>query len=301
MNAHLLQHLSPSLQKAVLKNVQDAMDEDLGTEGFANESLSTEGIASGDLTAQLVPQNQTISATIISREAAVICGIPWVDTCFDKIDSGTLITWKVKEGESVKPNQVLCQIKGNARSILTAERCALNFLQSLSATATITKHFVDAIKGTNAKILDTRKTIPGMRLAQKYAVTIGGGCNQRLGLYDGILIKENHIAAAGSIAQVLKEAGKINPNTSIQIEVENLQELSEALQAGAKLILLDNFDCKTLMESVKLNAGRAILEASGGISIENVREIALTGVDRISIGSLTKNIAAIDLSLRFNY
>lgn len=277
------------------------MDEDLGTEGFANESLSTEGIASGDLTAQLVPQNQTISATIISREAAVICGIPWVDTCFDKIDSGTLITWKVKEGESVKPNQVLCQIKGNARSILTAERCALNFLQSLSATATITKHFVDAIKGTNAKILDTRKTIPGMRLAQKYAVTIGGGCNQRLGLYDGILIKENHIAAAGSIAQVLKEAGKINPNTSIQIEVENLQELSEALQAGAKLILLDNFDCKTLMESVKLNAGRAILEASGGISIENVREIALTGVDRISIGSLTKNIAAIDLSLRFNY
>ena len=207
-------------------------------------------------------------------------------------------------GERIHPNQTLCEISGNARAMLTAERCALNFLQTLSATATLTRRYVDAIAGTEAHILDTRKTLPGMRLAQKYAVTVGGGMNQRLGLYDGILIKENHIAAAGSIEAALGAAhdigaGELKQRVSIQIEVETLSQLQTALEAGATLILLDNFSLQGLREAVSLNAGRAILEASGNINIDNVRDVALTGVDRISIGSLTKNVQAIDLSMRF--
>lgn len=258
-----------------------------------------EDVGQGDYTAQLIPAHQTATATIITREPAVLCGIPWVDACFQAISPETTITWHASEGSLIQANQTLCTIHGAARALLTAERCALNFLQTLSATATLTKQYVDAIQGTTSRIYDTRKTIPGLRYAQKYAVKIGGGENQRLALDDGILIKENHIAAAGSIPAVLKAASDINAHVSIQIEVETLKQLEEALTAGAKLILLDNFSTNQMQEAVAYTQGRAILEASGGITLENVRDIALTGVDRISIGTLTKHIHAIDLSMRF--
>lgn len=279
---------SNELMASIKQQVQSAIAEDVG---------------SGDLTAQLVPSVQTAKASIIARETAVICGIAWVNACFSEIDSNVKIDWLVEEGAEVKAEQVLCEISGLARSILTAERCALNFLQTLSATATQTRQYVKAIAGTNSQILDTRKTIPNLRWAQKYAVTVGGGKNQRLALYDGILIKENHIAAAGSIAAILKQALALKSNKSIQIEVENLSQLAQALQAGARSILLDNFNLDQLRAAVKLNqesAVQAILEASGGIGLENVREIALTGVDRISVGALTKNLQAVDLSMRFH-
>lgn len=265
------------------------------------ENALMEDIGSGDLTALLVPALQMVSATIIARETAIICGIDWVNSCFKLIDASVAIDWLVAEGERVQPHQVLCNISGLARSLLTAERCALNFLQSLSATATATRQYVDAIAGSNAQILDTRKTIPSLRLAQKYAVTVGGGYNQRLALYDGILIKENHIAAAGSIHEVMQRAFALNCGKSIQIEVENLDQLKQALDANASNILLDNFDTELLKEAVTINKyshKQAVLEASGGISLSNVREIALTGVDRISIGAITKNIQAVDLSMR---
>jgi nicotinate-nucleotide pyrophosphorylase (carboxylating) len=268
----------------VAQNVKTAIDEDVG---------------SGDLTAQLIPATQTANARLISRENAVLCGTPWVQQCFKILSPNSTIHWLVNEGDALRPNQTLCEINSNAREILTAERTALNFLQTLSATATITRQYVEAISGTKARILDTRKTIPGLRLAQKYAVVVGGGLNQRLALYDGILIKENHIMAAGSIAAALNAAERLAAQVSIQIEVETLTQLEEAIAAGARNILLDNFELPQLFEAVKLTNQRAILEASGGIDINNVREIALTGVDRISIGSLTKNIQAIDLSLRF--
>jgi nicotinate-nucleotide pyrophosphorylase (carboxylating) len=260
-----------------------------------------EDIGNGDLTAQLVPTSQLVTATILVRETAIICGLDWFNACFQQVDAGVNIDWLVSEGDRVNTNQVLCKIKGPARSLLTAERCALNFLQTLSATATETRKYVDAIAGTHAQILDTRKTIPNLRLAQKYAVTVGGGHNQRLALYDGILIKENHIAAAGSIQAVMQQAFALNAGKTIQIEVENLAQLEEALNAGASSILLDNFSTAKLKEAVQINQQRskpAILEASGGITLDNVQEIALTGVDRISIGSLTKNVHAIDLSMR---
>lgn len=281
--------ISNTIQDAIVRSVSIALEEDIGT---------------GDLTAKLIPASQAAKATIISRESAILCGIPWVESCFQQIAPETSIQWQVAEGERIHPNQTLCEISGNARAMLTAERCALNFLQTLSATATLTRHYVDAIAGTKAHILDTRKTLPGMRLAQKYAVTVGGGMNQRLGLYDGILIKENHIAAAGSIEAALEAAhdigaGELSRRVSIQIEVETLSQLQTALEAGATLVLLDNFSLQGLREAVSLNAGRAILEASGNININNVRDVALTGVDRISIGSLTKNVQAIDLSMRF--
>lgn len=272
--------------KIIQQNVRTAIEEDIGE---------------SDYTAQLIASNQQAEATVIAREPAIICGIPWVQACFNQIAPNTQISWQVNEGEQVEANQVLCIITGNAHEILSAERCALNFLQTLSATATITRKYVDAIQGTHARIMDTRKTLPGLRVAQKYAVSVGGGLNQRMGLYDGILIKENHIAAAGSISAVLEAAIKISAphHLSVQIEVENLSELKEALNAGAKLILLDNFDISSLKQAVEISAKRAILEASGGIDLSNVREIAMTGVDRISIGGLTKNIQAIDLSMRF--
>lgn len=284
--------------KIVVQNVQAAIDEDVGTEG-----------STGDLTAQLIPFSQTANARIISRENAILCGIHWAQQCFQSLAPKANVQWLVNEGEALSPNAIICEIKGNAREILTAERTALNFLQTLSATATITRQYADAIAGTSAHILDTRKTIPGLRIAQKYAVVVGGGLNQRLALYDGILIKENHIMAAGSIGAALSTARQLvqhacmaktnTPAPSIQIEVETLTQLEEAIAAGADNILLDNFEISELREAVKLTKQRAILEASGGIDIRNVREIALTGVDRISIGSLTKHIQAIDLSLRF--
>lgn len=275
---------STAFYELVRSQVQVALDEDIGT---------------GDLTAQLIPASQRVSATITVRENAVICGIDWVNACFKQVDANVSIHWFIAEGARVQANQVLCEITGLARSLLTAERCALNFLQTLSATATETREYADAIAGTQCQILDTRKTIPNLRLAQKYAVTIGGGHNQRLALYDGILIKENHIMAAGSIAAALKSAERLAAQVSIQIEVETLAQLEEAIAAGAQNILLDNFELSQLSAAVRLTKQRAILEASGGIDISNVREIALTGVDRISIGSLTKHIQAVDLSLRF--
>ena len=257
-----------------------------------------EDVGDGDLTASLIPANQQANATIISREDAVICGIDWVDACFKSIDKNTQIKWHINEGDTVIANQLLCEISGNARALLTAERCALNFLQTLSAVATQTRQYVDAIIGTKTQILDTRKTLPGLRLAQKYAVTVGGGFNQRLALYDGILIKENHIAAAGGIKAALQAASVLACGASIQIEVENLDELQQALDVGATSILLDNFTLADMREAVKINANKALLEASGNVSLKTVRNIAETGVDRISIGSLTKNIRAIDLSMR---
>ncbi len=257
-----------------------------------------EDVGIGDLTANLIPKNQTAKARVISRESAIICGQAWFDTCLRQVDSDSQAIWHVHEGDLVEPGQLLCTLQGQARSLLTAERCALNFLQTLSAVATVTRHYVDAVAGTRAAILDTRKTLPGLRLAEKYAVTVGGGQNQRIGLYDGILIKENHIAAAGGIQPALAAAQAI-ATVPIQIEVESLDELQAALEAGAKLILLDNFSTAQMREAVDLNAERAQLEASGNITLDNVRAVAETGVHRISIGSLTKNIRAIDLSMRF--
>jgi nicotinate-nucleotide pyrophosphorylase (carboxylating) len=258
-----------------------------------------EDVGSGDLTALLIPATQTAHARIITREAAVIAGRPWFDACFRALDLGCLIDWRVNEGDTVAAGDVLVEISGNVRALLTAERPALNFLQTLSAVATATRPYVDAVRGTHAAILDTRKTLPGLRLAEKYAVRIGGGQNQRIGLFDGILIKENHIAAAGGIAQVLEAAFRLaEGSVSVQIEVETIRELEQALSAGAPLILLDNFSLADLSRAVQVTHGRALLEASGNITLDTVRAVAETGVDRISIGSLTKHIRAVDLSMR---
>lgn len=257
-----------------------------------------EDMGAGDLTAALIPAGTQASATIISREEAVICGCAWFEQCFKQLDPGTQLSWLVKDGDHVQANQPLVQIQGDARAMLSAERPALNFLQTLSAVATHTRRYVDAIAGFPTQILDTRKTLPGLRLAQKYAVLAGGGANQRLALYDGILIKENHIAAAGSIAAVLATAFAMGSTSNIQIEVENLDELQQALDAGAKSILLDNFTLNDLRQAVAINQKRALLEASGNVDLTTVRAIAETGVDRISIGALTKHIQAVDLSMR---
>jgi nicotinate-nucleotide pyrophosphorylase (carboxylating) len=259
----------------------------------------TEDIGSGDLTAQLIPANAQARAYVLCREQAILCGQAWFEACFRQLDPAVKIRWYSQDGSCIGESQMLCEIQGNARALLTAERPALNFLQTLSATATITRRYVDAIAGTGAVVMDTRKTLPGLRLAQKYAVLTGGGANQRIGLYDGILIKENHIAAAGGIAQVLAAAAQVAGSVPVQIEVENQDELNQALAAGAKLILLDNFNLDQLRAAVLLTAGRAVLEASGNITLETIRSIAETGVQRISIGSLTKHIQAVDLSMRF--
>lgn len=274
-----------NLASTIRENVNAALKEDLG---------------GGDLTAKLIPANARARAMVITREAAVLCGTQWFEACFRKLDPKVKIRWTAKDGDNIQAGQTLCEISGKARALLTAERPALNFLQMLSATATLTRRYAEAVKGSRTAIMDTRKTLPGLRIAQKYAVKVGGGKNQRIGLFDGILIKDNHILAAGGIAQALQQAKKMaKPGVSIQIEVEDLQELKEALSAGAKLILLDNYNLEQLREAVRFTSGRAQLEASGGVNLENVRAIAETGVDRISIGSLTKDIKAIDLSLRF--
>jgi nicotinate-nucleotide pyrophosphorylase (carboxylating) len=273
-------------EEKVLTDVTRALEEDVG---------------SGDLTARLIPPSRTAHARVITREAAVIAGRPWFDACFKALDLGAVIDWRVSEGESVAAGSVLVEISGNARALLTAERPALNFLQTLSGVATATRPYVDAVRGTRAVVMDTRKTLPGLRVAEKYAVLMGGGQNQRAGLYDGILIKENHIAAAGGIAPVLQAAFSLaEGKASVQIEVETLTQLGEALNAGATLILLDNFSLDAMREAVALNAGRAQLEASGNITLDNVRAVAETGVDRISIGSLTKHVRAVDLSMRID-
>lgn len=275
----------------------------LGLVAAQVRSALAEDIGSGDLTAMLVPEEQHVNASIMAREHAILCGSDWVNACFKQIDANVRIEWLAAEGDRIEPNQFICKINGPARALLSGERCALNFMQTLSATATVTRAYVDAIAGTAARILDTRKTIPMLRLSQKYAVTVGGGLNQRLALYDGILIKENHIAAAGGIALVMQQAMALSKGKSVQIEVETLSQLQQALAAGATNILLDNFSNSLLPDAVRINreAGRqAILEASGGITLENVRAVALTGVDRISIGALTKDIKAIDFSMRID-
>lgn len=263
------------------------------------ERALAEDIGSGDVTARLVPPNQAAHARVLTREAAVLCGSAWFEEAFRQIDAAIAVKWRARDGDRVTPNQVLCEVQGRARGMLTAERTALNFLQTLSGVATRTRTFVDAIAGTKALILDTRKTLPGLRQAFKYAVRCAGASNHRMGLFDGILIKENHIAAAGGIEAALRQARQIAGKIPVQIEVESLAQLDAAIEAGAELVLLDNFDLAGLREAVKLTAGRAALEASGGVNLDTVRAIAETGVDRISIGTLTKDVRAVDLSMLF--
>lgn len=259
-----------------------------------------EDVGSGDLTAALVEGQRRAKARVLARETAVICGAPWVEAAILALDPSAQVRWLVHEGQSCQADQVVLEIEGYAQPLLTAERTALNFLQTLSAVATKTQAYVKAVEGTRARIVDTRKTLPGLRLAQKYAVLMGGGLNHRLGLYDAVLIKENHIEAAGGVTAVLARVAQTAPQAQfVEIEVETLVQLEEALQAGAKMILLDNMDLPTLHEAVRINAGRAVLEISGGVNMETVRSLALTGVDRISIGALTKDVKAIDFSMRF--
>lgn len=271
----------------IIASVRAALEEDIG---------------SGDYTAMLVPDDCNAHATVISRDAAVLCGGPWFSKCFSELDPLVEIRWFAKDGELVSPGQTLCELRGRARALLSAERTAINFLQTLSATATATQRYVAMVAGTGARIYDTRKTLPGLRVSQKYAVRVGGGFNHRMGLYAGILIKENHIAVAGGIPQALRAAQAIAPaDILLQIEVEDLAELETALAAGAKLILLDNFTTEQIREAVAITLGRAELEASGGITLDNLYEVAKTGVDRISIGSLTKDVKAVDLSMRIDW
>jgi nicotinate-nucleotide pyrophosphorylase (carboxylating) len=257
-----------------------------------------EDVGPGDVTGRLVPENETVEAQVIVREDAVLCGAPWFEGVMTQLDARIQIDWHYAEGAAMQADSKVCTIAAPARALLTAERAALNFMQLLSGVASATRRYVDAVEGTAAVILDTRKTLPGLRLAQKYAVRVGGGHNQRLALYDGILIKENHIAAAGGITAALRAAHALDARVTIQIEVETLEQLDEALDAGATFVLLDNFTLAAMKEAVDLANGRALLEASGGVNMETVRAIAETGVDRISVGSLTKDVKATDYSLR---
>lgn len=258
-----------------------------------------EDVGAGDLTAGLIPADAQATARVISREAAVICGRDWFDAVFRQLDPAVHIAWQVADGDRVAADQLLCELRGPARALLTGERCALNFLQTLSGTATATRRFVDALGDGHTRLLDTRKTLPGLRLAQKYAVRCGGGHNHRKGLYDAILIKENHIAAAGSVTAAVHAARRQAPaGTPIEVEVETLDQLREALTAGAPQILLDNFSLPMMRDAVATAAGKATLEASGGVAMDQLRAIAGTGVDFISVGALTKHVQAVDLSMR---
>lgn len=277
-----------TLDQARQRNIRDALMEDIGV---------------CDWTAQLAPAGRCVTARVTVREDAVLCGREWFDGCVLALDDQAQIAWHYAEGERMRADTPVCTIQADARALLSAERPALNFLQLLSGTATLTRQHADAIAGASPNprgcaVLDTRKTLPGLRLAQKYAVTVGGGQNQRLALYDGILIKENHIAAAGSVRAALQAAQALQAGVGIQIEVETLAQLQEALDAGATSVLLDNFSLEQMREAVAVNAGRALLEVSGGVTLERLREIAATGVDRISIGKLTKDVRAVDYSMR---
>jgi len=259
-----------------------------------------EDVGDGDITAVLIPADAVSLANVISREDCVFCGMDWFEEVFRQIDDEVFIEWHVQDGDSVAAGETICSLSGPSRSLLTGERTALNFIQTLSATATLASSYARAVAGTNAVVLDTRKTIPGLRAAQKYAVTCGSCQNHRMGLFDAILIKENHLLAAGSIQTAVDEARFHSPGYPVEIEVENLTQLEEAIAAGVDRILLDNFTTEQIREAVKLSNGRIPLEASGGITLENIREYAETGVDYISTGSLTKDIIAIDLSMRFS-
>lgn len=260
-----------------------------------------EDVGGGDLTAALIDPARQARAQVVARESAVVCGSAWVEATMRQLDPEAQLIWHVNDGERCEANQLVFEVRGQARALLSAERTALNFLQLLSAVASKTAIYVDIVKGTRAVIVDTRKTLPGLRLAQKYAVVTGGGTNHRVGLYDAVLIKENHIAAAGGIHQVLARAAEVASQADfVQIEVENLGELNEALDAGATMVLLDNMSLPDLKEAVRINAGRAVLEISGGVTLDGLRTLAETGVDRISIGTLTKDVQAVDFSMRFD-
>jgi nicotinate-nucleotide pyrophosphorylase (carboxylating) len=258
-----------------------------------------EDIGPGDVTAALIDPAARARARIVSREAAVLAGSPWAEACFRQLDPQVRIAWRRHDGDAIAADEVVCELAGNARALVAGERNALNFLQTLSGTATVTRSYVDAVAGTRARILDTRKTIPGLRLAQKYAVRVGGGDNHRMGLYDAILIKENHAVAAGGIGPAIRAARAASPGVFLDCEVESLDELREAIDAGADRVLLDEFSDAQLREAVALAAGRVPLEVSGSVNLEHVRQIAQTGVDCISIGALTKHVHAVDLSMRF--
>ncbi len=276
--------LMHKLPNNIAEQVKMALNEDIGT---------------GDVTADLIDKNTESKAKVICRDDAIIAGIAWFNEVFQQIDEKVSVQWRFKDGDKVKAGETLCELSGNSRSILSGERAALNFLQTISAVATQTHHFVEKIKGTKANILDTRKTIPNLREALKYAVLCGGGKNHRIGLYDMVLIKENHIMAAGSITRAVKQAKTLHSSLRVEVEIENLKEFREASVAGADVIMLDNFDLKTMRQAVEENAGRIDLEASGGVNLNSVRDIAETGVDYISVGQITKDIQAIDLSMRF--
>ena len=265
------------------------------------ERALTEDIGSGDVTADLLPAAARARARVITREAAVLAGRPWFDACFRALDPAVKISWNVDDGAHVAANDTLCTLHGLARALVGAERCALNFLQTLSATATVTARHVDAVSGTSAVILDTRKTLPGLRLAQKYAVRCGGGSNHRIGLFDAILIKENHIAAAGSLTNAVKAARTRHPHLLLEVEVENFSELHDALAAGADRIMLDEFSLADVRRAVTEVAGRVPLEVSGGLGLDDLPALAATGVTYISIGALTKHVRAIDLSMRIMF
>ncbi len=280
--------MTPELKDAIHRNVREALAEDVGA---------------GDLTAALVDAEAIVGASIIAREHLVLAGQPWVDEVFAQLDDSVIVDWYIGDGQTADDGDVVAKLVGNARSLLTGERAALNFLQTLSATATTTATYVQAIDGTRARVLDTRKTLPGLRHAQKYAVRMGGGENHRVGLFDAILIKENHIRSAGSITKALAVAREQDDDVLIEVEVESLDELREALDAGATRVLLDNFSLDALREAVEINSTygyvAAELEASGNVTLDTIRDIAETGVDYISTGALTKNVAAIDLSMLF--
>lgn len=258
-----------------------------------------EDIGSGDITAALIPESAQGEARVVSRESAVLCGTAWFDAVYTALDANVQVNWETRDGDRIEPDRAVCHLQGPARSLLTGERAALNLLQTLSGTATRSQRYADAVAGLPVRILDTRKTLPGLRIAQKYAVRTGGCHNHRTGLYDGILIKENHIAAAGSINTAVDTARLLGTDLPIEIEVETLDQIREALTAGADILLLDNFDLDNLKSAVSLNNGQARLEASGGITLDNIRAIAEAGVDAISVGSLTKDVQAVDFSMRF--
>ena len=273
------------LEQTIQINIEQALQEDIGD---------------GDITALLTPENEQATANILSRENMILAGQPWVNALIQAFDANVQITWLKQDGDQVEANEVFLQLSGSARSLLTVERPALNFIQTLSAVATKTAQYVKQLEGLNTKLLDTRKTLPGLRIAQKYAVAVGGGQNHRLGLFDAFLIKENHIMAAGGITLAIQQAHQIAPNKPVEVEVETWDELNQALEAGADIVMLDNFCQQQMMDAVKHVAGRCKLEASGNITIENLRHVATTGVDYISMGVLTKDVTAIDLSMRFN-
>ncbi len=258
-----------------------------------------EDIGTGDVTAGLIPADKQASATVISREDATLCGVAWFNEVFRQLDPAVQIDWQYQDGDRVEANALLCSLRGSARSILSGERAALNFLQTLSATATATRRYVDLVAHTQCRILDTRKTLPGLRTAQKYAVLCGGGTNHRIGLYDRVLIKENHIMAAGSITAAIQQARQLHPGILVEVETENLQELAEASAAQADIIMLDEYSLDAMREAVRVTAGKIPLEASGGVSPETLVAIAETGVDFVSIGGITKHVRAVDLSMRF--